>query len=160
MEGIAPGNVTDNDEMLDTLMMMGVSLPEARARVCAIRSSRPAATFTAVFGGGAIVECANKARRDLNTVGLRALDLRTRKPDGQPWNFSLRTDRRLTSELIDQDQPDWLIGSPTCTAFSIWNYAMNYPKMAQEKVAQAISEGRTHLNFVVSLYRKQMMRGR
>ena len=37
---------------------------------------------------------------------------------------------------------------------------MNYPKMDQEKVAQAISEGRTHLNFVVSLYRKQMMRGK
>ena len=32
--------------------------------------------------------------------------------------------------------------------------------MDQEKVAQAISEGRTHLNFVVSLYRKQMMRGK
>ena len=102
----------------------------------------------------------NKARRDPNIVGLRALDLRTLKPDNQPWNFSLRTDRRLASELIEQDQPDWLIGSPPCTAFSIWNYAMNYPKMDQEKVAQAISEGRTHLNFVVSLYRQQMMRGK
>ena len=33
-------------------------------------------------------------------------------------------------------------------------------KINQEKVAQAISEGRTHLNFVVSLYQKQMMRGK
>ena len=33
MEGIAPNNVPDNDEMLDTLMMMEVSLPEARSRV-------------------------------------------------------------------------------------------------------------------------------
>ena len=31
MEGIAPENMPDNDEMLDTLMMMVVSLPEARA---------------------------------------------------------------------------------------------------------------------------------
>ena len=126
MEGIAPGNVPDNDEMLDTLMMTGVSLPEARARVCAMRSSRPAATFTEVYGGEAIaiVECANNARRDLNIVGLRALDLRTLKPDGQPRIFSLKSDRRLASELIDQDQPDWLIGSPPCTAFSIWNNTM------------------------------------
>ena len=81
MEGIA---VPDSDEMLDTLMMMGVSLPEAQARACAMRSSRPAATFTEVYGGGAIVKCANKARRDLNIVSLRAFDLRTFKPDGQP----------------------------------------------------------------------------
>ena len=91
--------------------------------------------------------------------GLRALDLRTLKPDGQPWNFPKRADRRLASQLIDKDEPDWLIGSPPCTAFSIWSYAMNCPKMDKEKVDETIAEGRTHLNFVVSLYRKQIMRG-
>ena len=121
--------------------MMGVSLPDARERACAMRSSRAAATFTEVIGGGAIVECANKARRDLNIVGLRDLDLRTLKPDGQPWDVSVRSHRRLASELIDQDQPDWLIGSPPYTPFSICNYAMNYQKMDQEKVGQATSEG-------------------
>ena len=83
-EVIAPDSVPDNYAMLDTRMMMGVSLSDARARGGAMRSSQQAATFTEVYGGGAIVECANKARRDLKTVRLRALDLRTRKPDGQP----------------------------------------------------------------------------
>ena len=32
MEGIAPDNVPDNDAMLVTLTIMGVSLPDARAR--------------------------------------------------------------------------------------------------------------------------------
>ncbi len=50
MEGIAPDNVPDTDAMLDILMMMGVSPPEARARVCAMRSSRQAATCTKVYG--------------------------------------------------------------------------------------------------------------
>ena len=45
MDGIAQDTVADNDAMLETIMMMGVSLPEARTRVCAMRSSRPAATL-------------------------------------------------------------------------------------------------------------------
>ena len=96
----------------------------------------------------------------LNLEGLRALDLRTQKPNGNPWDFTIRADRRLARELIDRDQPDWLIGSPPCTAFNIWNYAMNYPKMDKEKVRAAVEAGRTHLNFVVGLYRKQMNRNK
>ena len=125
-----------------------------------MRSTRAAATFAEVDGEGAIVDCASKARRDLNLKGLRALDLRALKPDGRPWDFTVRADRRLARELLDQDDPDWLIGSPPCTAFSLWNYAINCPKMDPEKVRRAVDEGRTHLNFVVSLYRKQMLKGK
>ena len=46
----------------------------------------------------------------------------------------------MASELIDKDEPDWLIGNPPSTAFSLWNYAMNYPKMEKEKVDQAIAD--------------------
>ena len=45
--------------------------------------------------------------REKKVEGLRALDLRTLKSDGQPWNFPLRSERRLASGLIDQDQPEW-----------------------------------------------------
>ena len=146
--------------MTGHLMALGVSVSHARDSVSSTKSTRAAATFAEVYGGGAIVECANKARRNLNLKGLRALDLRTMKDDGTPWNFTLRADRKLARELLDKDDPDWLVGSPPCTAFSIWNYAMNYPKMDRDKVQRAIEEGKTHLNFVVSLYRKQMLKGK
>ena len=154
------GSPNEDEAMVDHLKVLGVPDQIARDKIMSMRSQRPAATFTEVYGGGAIVDCANHARRSLNLKGLRALDLRTTKPDGTPWDFTVRADRRLARQLIDADDPDWLIGSPPCTPFSIWNYAMNYPKMSKEKVRAAVEAGRTHLNFVVSLYRKQMIRGK
>ena len=65
------------------------------------------------------MDCANKARRDLNLKGLRALDLHRLRPDGRPWDFTVRADRKLARELLDQDDPDWLIGSPPCTALPV-----------------------------------------
>ena len=114
-----------------------------------------------VFGGGAICKEANGPRRNLNVKGLSSMDLRTCKPDGNPWNFDLREDRRLAREMIDKEEPTWLIGSPPCTAFSLWNVAMNYPKAPdQEAVKEAIARGRRHLRFCTSLYRKQLKAGR
>ena len=37
---------------------------------------------------------------------------------------------------------------------------MNYPKMSKEKVQAALAEGRIHLSFVASLYRRQILRGK
>ena len=37
---------------------------------------------------------------------------------------------------------------------------MNYPKMDKEKVRAAVEACRTHLNFVVSLHRKQMIKNK
>ena len=53
-----------------------------------------------------------------------------------------------------------VIGSPPCTAFSLWNRGINYKKMPIDEVRRRISEGRKHLNFMVSLYRKQLARGK
>ena len=155
-----PKESTVDSDIISALCVLGATEEVARSHLSAMRSSRPAATFSEVYGGGAIVDCANHACRDLNVNGLRAFDIRTTKPNGTPWDFTVRADRKLARETIDRDDPDWLIGSPPCTAFAIWNYAMNYPKRDKGKVRQAIAEGRTHLNFVVSLYRKQMMRGK
>ena len=37
---------------------------------------------------------------------------------------------------------------------------MNYPKIDRDKVQRTIEEDKTHLNFVVSLYRNQMLKGK
>ena len=41
----------------------------------------------------------------------------------------------------------------------MWNRGINYKKMPADEVRRRISEGRKHLNFMVSLYRKQLARG-
>mgnify|MGYP003333620156 FL=1 len=99
-------------------------------------------------------------RRNLNVRGLGALDIRTLKPNGQPLDFTKRSDRQEVKDLINRTNPDWVIGSPPCTPFSIWNYGINYKKMDPEKVKKMIAEGQVHLNFVCSLYRSQMRRGK
>ena len=92
--------------------------------------------------------------------GLAAIDLRTVKDNGTPWNFSLKKDRKEAIRLVDELDPTWIVGSPLCTAFSQWNVSMNYPKMDHEAVKGKIAEGEVHLEFVAKFYRKQYNRGR
>ena len=66
-----PGDDEDMEEMqdnrmMDTLMLLGVKERDAVSHIHAMNSNKAAATFSEVYGGGAIVECVNKARRDLN----------------------------------------------------------------------------------------------
>ena len=63
---------------------------------------------------------ANGPRRALNVHGIDALDLRTFKKNGNPWNFDLRQDREEALQLIDDTKPARVIGSPPCTYFSAW----------------------------------------
>ena len=51
--------------------------------------------------------------------------LRTTKPNGQPWDLCKREDRKLARQMVDEQQPEWIVGAPPCKPFSIWNYAMN-----------------------------------
>ena len=62
--------------------------------------------------------------------------------------------------MIDQQNPDWIMGAPPCTALAIWKYAMNFPNTNPDKVKEQLAEGRVHLNFVASLYRRQIAKGK
>ena len=166
LEEIAPPDFMDDeddsrfdDPMVGYLTSLGCCPMEAEARVAAMMDKKPT-RFIEMYGRGSINHCANDSRRDLGLKGVGALDLRTNKPDGSPWNFSLRADRRLAREFIEAEDPDWIIGSPPCTAFSNWNHGMNYRKMKPERVKQMLDEGRVHLNFMASLYRRQINRGK
>ena len=99
-------------------------------------------------------------RRNLNVRGLGSLDLRTLKANGEPWDFSKRSDRREARELISRTNPDWIIGSPPCTPYSIWNFGINYKKMDPARVQQILRDGDVHLHFVCSLYRSQLRKGK
>ena len=145
--------------LIDLLTESGVKPERAKAKVKDFLNPT-SATFMELYGRGSIVRQANESRRDLNVIGLGALDLRTCKPDGSNLDFRRRADRREASELIDRLQPDFVVGSPPCTAFCSWNAHMNFPKMDQAKVAAMIREGRVHLRFMIKIYKRQIAKGR
>ena len=73
--------------------------------VNALVGKRP--SFVELYGRGSILEAAHGCRRNLNIDGLAALDLRTAKPDGTPWNFDKASDRRLAMDLVRDNEPTW-----------------------------------------------------
>ena len=146
--------------MVDALVGAGGHRKYSKLYAATLVGKLNSTTFMEVYGRGSIVAEANKRRRKVEVRGIGAMDLRTSKPDGTPWNFSLKEDRRLARKMIDEEKPDWIIGSPPCTAFSIWNYSMNYPKMDPGKVAALVLEGERHLKFMAGIYRRQHERGK
>ena len=46
-----------------------------------------------MYGAGRIVSAADARRGSLDVKGLRALDLRTLRPDGLPWDVRLTAQR-------------------------------------------------------------------
>ena len=102
---------------------------------------------------------ANGPRRALNVHGIDALGLRTLKNNGGPWDFNLRRDREEALQLIDDQKPTWVIGSPPCTYFSAWQH-MNFKKMSAEDNARRFALGRVRLKFVAKVYWKQIQAGR
>ena len=118
------------------------------------------ATFMELDCRGAICRQANQSRRDLNVQGLGALDLRTSKPDGTAWDFTRKSDRNAARDKVRRNEPDFIIGSPPCTAFCAWNHHMNFCKMDPEQVRFTLEEGRVHLQFLASLYQLQIDAGR
>ena len=83
----------DANMSVHSLLLAGVAELEAKARIHAMMADQKP-TFMEVYGRGSIMEEANGNRRNLNVEGLGALDLRTMKPDGTPWNFLTRADRK------------------------------------------------------------------
>ena len=155
-----PDDLEDTeDKMLDFLIMSGADPTEARDKVH-VMLGKPSTTFIEMYGRGSINLEANNSRRQLGLTGIGALDLRTTKSDGTAWDFTKRSDRRAARELVSTQNPDWVIGSPPCTPFSQWNIGMNYRKMPKSKVDAAIAEGRTHLSFMASIYRRQIINGK
>ena len=80
------------------------------------------------------------------------MDVTPHKPDGTHWDFSRRADRHLAERLLDQDQPDWAEGSPPCTAYSLLNFGMNYPKMDPTDVQKKLRDANIHIDFYCRLY--------
>ena len=159
-EGMNIDSITHGmSQIMTVLQTLGVNPIEAnRFAVNVIKRDLP--TVMEVFGRGGIVHAANTSRRNLNVEGLDALDLRTFKQDGTPWDFDKVEDRREARELVETKCPTWLIGSPPCVAFCSFNQGLNKVRMSPEKYAAMMEKGRKHLHVIISLYLIQLKAGR
>ena len=90
------------DVLTNLFMTCGVSSVEATraaVRVCRIVGTeqpvvmaalhhKEQPSFIEAYGRGSLCDAANRLKPDLNVEGLGALDLRTNRPDGTPWDLS------------------------------------------------------------------------
>ena len=133
--------------MVDCLQTLGVE-PEIATRYAATivkraQSSRPL-TFYEAYGTGNMVHAASHNMRNLNIKGLAALDIRTVRPDGKPWDFTKRSHRRLAYRTVRDNNPDWLVGCPPCTPFCTWHTGLNAQRMDPKARSKALKDGRMH----------------
>ena len=99
-----------------------------------------------------------KRRSRLGVIPGIALDLTVHDEDGKPWDFNDPQQRRNAEQLLDEQRPLLLIGTPMCTAFSnIQN--LNKASRDPEVVRAELEKARVHLQWCCRLYQKQLDRG-
>ena len=89
-----------------------------------------------------------------------AFDLTTNDEDGQPWDFRLKSQRDKAANMIQELQPDLLVGSPMCGPFSNLQNLNMRTQEAREKVRENEKEAIQHLEYCVEQYEAQISRGR
>ena len=146
--------------VVNMLQTLGADALDATRFAARISRPKHRTTVVEVYGTGNLVRLSHGRMRNLNVAGLNAFDLRTQKPNGEPWDFRKRSDRQMAYRYIREHCPGWLIGSPPCTPFSQWNLGVNKKKMDPQTYAANLAEGRMHMRFMVSLYRLQVSSGR
>ena len=77
----------DFGAVIDMLLYHGVAPVDANRFVCSCVRSKKPVTFHELYGQGGLTDAASSLPASLNITGLAVLDLRTTKPDGQPWDF-------------------------------------------------------------------------
>ena len=78
-------NCIDMLTLCDTLQRGGVDSAQANRYVASLIRTKHKPTVTEVDGRSNIIKMANDELRNLNVTELKAMDLRTLKPSGQPW---------------------------------------------------------------------------
>ena len=83
-----------------------------------------------------------------------AYDIEVNDENGMPWDFDKAEQREKCMTHILNQKPDFLIGSPMCTAFSALQ-GLNKWRMNPKKWNALIEKGLRHMRFAVKLYRLQ-----
>ncbi len=90
-----------------------------------------------------------------------ALDLTVNDPsDDQPWDFSIEHKRERARQLLREQKPYVLVGSPECKQFCTFQ-AINAARSSDRgAVDRAKTAAIVHINFVCELYQEQIDGGR
>ena len=91
----------EEDLMVSALIAAGTDRHSAQVFTTTVCALKTGPTFLEVYGRGHIMAEANGPRRALNVHGIEALNLRTLKNNGDPWDYNLRRDREEALQLID-----------------------------------------------------------
>ena len=87
-----------------------------------------------------------------------AYDLLTYDETGEPWDFDKKCQREKCMRHVMEKKPQFLIGSPMCTAFS---NIQNLNKMRRDPavIEKEYEKARVHLKWCCRLYQAQIDRG-
>ena len=88
-----------------------------------------------------------------------AVDLCETKPDGTNWDLNKPEDVQLVHQLVDEEEPKLLTGSPPCHMFSVLQN-ISWRKISPEIRNKRMDEALHHLHTSCDLYRKQYDAGR
>ena len=88
-----------------------------------------------------------------------ALDLSTVDEHGRPWDFDIEENRQRAKQMVLEQKPGLLIGTPMCTAFSAWQ-RINNQRRDPNVVCREYERALTHLSFCCELYNIQIAAGR
>ena len=88
-----------------------------------------------------------------------ALDLTTEDENGNPWDFSIASQRKKVMELLERDKPLLLVVCPMCGPFSSIN-DFNYTKMNDEEVRDKLQDAMMHMRFALTMCLQQFLAGR
>ena len=144
--------------LANVLQILGVGPVATKRYTCSIKQHDPVNVMEP-YGRGRICKLAN-GMRDMNIVGLDALDLRSNRPDGAPWDFKINERREYAEQLVRDKTPRRRVGCPPCVAWSTLNQGLNYEWMDPAKGAQYMQEGRMQLAFACRLYLIHLEAGR
>lgn len=97
-----------------------------------------------------------------NQFGLNAgfaYDLMINDENGEPWDFDQQKQREKCMRHVMKQKPQFLIGSPMCTAFSALQGLTKW-RMDPKKWDALMEKGLRHMRFAIKLYRIQAEQGR
>ena len=87
------------------------------------------------------------AARMLPRLGVTpgfALDITTTDENGVPWDFSRDDRKKKATQLVINDEPDLLVGSPMCKDYSPWQRLNKAKSQDPDKYVAARRQARTH----------------
>ena len=86
--------------------------------------------------------------RKRGLTGKWSVDKLVTRPDGQAWNLYDRKHQKEVLEIIEEEKPGLVIGSPPCSWYSrIMN--LNWGRTPRWRRRQMMHEARSYFNFAI-----------